>query len=445
MRCVISRGMNAHGKQWLNRMACLIVLALAGCGGGGNSSSSSSSSTSSSSSSSSSGSSASTYTIGGTVSGLRGLGLVLHNNGGDNLSISASSNFTFSTALASGSAYAVTVFAQPANPTQTCSVTNGSSTVATANVSNVIVNCVDATTMPRGLHTATLLPSGLVLITGGIIGATVTATDTAELYDPAANTFTALANTMSSPRNQHTATLLPNGKVLIAGGSNNREGDGMDTAELYDPATQTFTPIAAKMAHRRGGHTATLLNSGPNSGMVLLASGFYDGTPDASAELYDPAGNSFAAITATMTTGREAYAATLLANGKVLLTGGSTTGAPFASAEIYDPIANTFTALSATMTTARGVHTATLQSDGQVLITGGVNQAYSPTNIAPLTSAELYDPVANTFTASPFTLGTARGGHTATLLPSGKLLFIGGVTGNGGPYSVLNTVEAYGP
>lgn len=418
---------------------------LAACGGGGSGGSNPSSSSSSNSSSSSS--AAPTYTIGGTVSGLVGSGLVLSNNGGNNLSITANGAFTFSTALAAGAAYAITIATHPG--AQNCTVTNASGTVGSANISNVFVTCNDrmfmpATTTlntPRALHAATLLPNGLILITGGIINSALTATNTAELYDPVANTFTNLTAQMTSLRNQHTATLLPNGKVLIAGGSNHGDGDGMDTAELYDPLTQTFTALAPRMKSPRGGHTATLLSSGK----VLLASGFYNGPEINSAELYDPVANTFTLIASTMTTGREFYGATLLPDNTVLLTGGVIDAAPFASAEIYNPVADTFTALSNTLTTARTGHTATLLANGQVLLSGGTSTSVSPTAITALNTTELYNPATNSFTALAATLNTTRLGHTATLLANGKVIVIGGGTGTGGPVTVLNTVEEYGP
>jgi len=250
-----------------------------------------------------------TYTISGTIAGLSGSGLVLLDNGGNDLTVSAgATSFTFSTAIVSGGTYSVTVLSQPSNPSQTCTVSSGSGTVTSANVTGVAVTCLP---LPKGFvgfvatgsmtdfrygHTATLLNNGQVLIAGGYDGGAVT--DSAELYNPATGTFTATAS-MTSPRYGQTATLLKNGQVLIAGGD---DGDSdTDSAELYNPATGTFT-ATGNMTDSRSEHTATLLNNG----QVLIAGGSDD---TSSAELYDPATGTFTA-TGRMTTVRDGHTAT---------------------------------------------------------------------------------------------------------------------------------------
>src|SRR5207245_1853106 len=123
---------------------------------------------------------------------------------------------------------------------------------------------------------ATLLPTGKVLIAGGTLGASggFATLSEAELYDPTTGTFT-VTGPMTIPRNGHTATLLPTGNVLIAG------GDNLASAELYDPATGTFT-ATGPMATVRSGHSAILLPTGK----VLIAGGASGGTTFTSAELY---------------------------------------------------------------------------------------------------------------------------------------------------------------
>ena len=167
---------------------------------------------------------------------------------------------------------------------------------------------------PRKGQTTTLLPSGKVLVVGGeaALGATV------EIYDPALDTWT-LAAPMSVRREGHTATLLPSGKVLVTGGAVHAYSTPSSfvlMTELYDPATDTWTP-AAPLAHGRQGSTATLL---PN-GTVLIADGTFEPEPPGSCEIYDPGSNTFSPTGALLTPHVTPRAA-LLQNGKVLVAGG---------------------------------------------------------------------------------------------------------------------------
>lgn len=269
----------------------------------------------------------------------------------------------------------------------------------------------------RARHTATLLNNGTVLMAGGINSGPIA---TAEVFDPVTSTFHAVG-TMATVRVRHTATLLTNGQVLVAGG-------GGSSAEIYDPATSLFTPTGS-MSASRSGHTATLLNDG----RVLVAGG--DGL--ATAEVYDPAAGTFSPI-GSMASPRTFHRATLLNSGKVLITGGNNGSSMLATTELFDLASGLFS-LTGSMMSRRDLHTATLLTNGQVLVAGGEDST------GPLASAEKYDPVTEMFipTGSMQTNHTFgwRAAHTATLLANGQVFVAGGNAGG-----FINTVaELYLP
>jgi WD40 repeat protein len=226
----------------------------------------------------------------------------------------------------------------------------------------------------RGWHTATLLQDGRVLVIGGRTadaGSPLSVQDfrSAELYNPATATFTSTGSP-ARPLSQHTATLLPNGKVLIAGGvdaTNPNLTTATATAEIYDPATGAFSPTG-NMTAARTGHTATLLANG----RVLITGGSGLST----AEVYDPATSSFSA-TGIMGLARASHTATLLSNGTVLVAGGGDS-----TAELYDPAAGSFIPTGG-MESGRTAHSATLLQNGEILVAGGGSRF-------PLATAELY-------------------------------------------------------
>ena len=272
----------------------------------------------------------------------------------------------------------------------------------------------------RDAPTATLLPNGKVLVAGGYNG---TYLASVELYDPTSGTWTATGS-LGGVRGFHTATLLANGKVLVAGGQNNT--GILASAELYDPASGIWT-VTGSLAATREFHTATLL---PN-GKVLVAGG---SSTSASAELYDPASGVWT-VTGNLVTARSRHTATLLPNGEVLVACGAGAAGFLASGELYDPASGIWT-VTGSLAAAREFYTATLLPNGKVLVAGGTNDTSGS-----LASAELCDPASGTWTATG-SLATRRFYHTATLRPNGKVLVVGGSMGGN---SALASAELYDP
>ena len=288
---------------------------------------------------------------------------------------------------------------------------------------------------PRRVYTATLLADGKVLVAGGFNNMFDSCAhgncfklNTAELYDPTTRTWTSTGN-LNSAREQHTATLLPNGRVLVAGGVNNF--GILNSTELYDPATGTWSGTG-NLNTGRAGHTATLL---PN-GKVLVAGGYANCLGQCAilntAEVYDPTTGTWN-TTGNLNTARSIPTATLLQNGKVLAAGGFGFGnAHLSSAELYDPITGTWS-YTGSLKSSHALHTATLLSDGRVLIAGGTDSNGANE------SAELYDPTTGIW-SNTGDLNANRAFHTATLLLNGKVLVVGGDADR-----VLSSAELYDP
>jgi N-acetylneuraminic acid mutarotase len=290
---------------------------------------------------------------------------------------------------------------------------------------------VTDTLQERQRHTATLLADGRVLVAGsspqGYRQGAFRDGATAEVYDPSTRTWTSTGS-MQQARSGHTATLLADGRVVVAGGDGDSPTSGpLLSAELYDPATGTWSQ-AASMAEGRGGHTATLLADGS----VLVIGGerpvpgaepdTFVPAPIVSAEVYDPAGDKWFSA-APMSEARTGHTATLLPDGRVLVVGGRG-GQVLSSVEVYDPSTRRWSA-ARPMGKDRFDHTATLLDDGRVLIVGGADEGNRTHAVA-----EAYNPATGTWTQVR-ELRKDRGGHTATLLTDGRVLVAGGA-GSGG-------------
>ena len=270
----------------------------------------------------------------------------------------------------------------------------------------------------RAAHTATALPDGRVLVAGGFTEPG--SARGAEIYQAEAGRFSALPP-MRTTRHSHTATLLPDGRVLIAGGYG-AGGTTFATAELFDPATNTFAQTGSLLA-ARSDHIAVLLGTGK----VLVAGGLGPGwTFLSSAELYDPATGRFSP-TGNLTAPRESHVAVRLQDGRVLIAGGHNgvrrNLTLLTSAEIYQPATGVFSR-TGDLGVRRHKHDGVLLPSGEVLITGGSDQL---DDRGVYRSTELFNPGTGAFTPGPpMRLGRYKHAGTSLVLPSGLVLIAGG-------------------
>ena len=339
--------------------------------------------------------------------------------------------------LTGGSEAFSATFNTGGNQTITATDTVTPTITGVSNETQVCCTAPAGTFMPTGSmqfqrigHTATLLQNGMVLVAGGENSTGALAS--AEIYNPATGTFTSTGS-MGTARVGHTATLLQNGMVLIAGG--NDATVDLATAEIFDPATGMFAPTNGNMETARVGHTATLLNDG--SGRVLVAGGgaiapvVFFGFPgendhgSASAELFDPSSGEFTPAGNNMLARRIYHTATLLPNGDVLLAGGTNTSGGSALGDLFSPATAMFTPTTTGGTTDLHLATAVLQ-DGNGLLTGGEFIESCGVAFPEIDDkAFLFDTSDTSFSATG-RMSNVRESHTATLLPGGEVLIAGG-------------------
>lgn len=281
---------------------------------------------------------------------------------------------------------------------------------------------------PRRYATATVLGNGKVLVAGGSDSMNTFAT--AEVYDPATDQWSAAGQMTGSPanRDRHTATLLSNGKVMVVGGLN---GMGVNnTSSFYDPNTNAWT-AGPNISRYRYGHTATTLNDG----RVLVVGGYGGGVYHNSAEIYTPVTNSWS-NTSNMIVARYGATATLLADGRVLVVGGTpgTYLDSVGSSEIYNPATGTWSS-GPSLSTARYAHLATKLSNGCVLVVGGVDTSQN------VPAAERWCPAWSSFQAIA---GNAAKRVEATMatLSDNRVVVAGGRDGAG---VVLSNIDIYDP
>lgn len=287
----------------------------------------------------------------------------------------------------------------------------------------------------RQQHTATLLASGSVLVAGGKredLGLAQT-----EIYNPKTGIWTQ-ASPLSLPRESHTATRLLDGRVLVVGGESFSQGLGLlvtlRSTEIFDAATGTWSS-AGNLHESRADHSATLLKSGKV--LVVGGSSAFAGAK-ASAEIYDPETNTWDPVD-SLTEARFDHTASLLPSGDVLVVGGTNLLEMQESAEIYNPRIKRWTPAD-TIDFPRANHTASSFANGDILISGGIKVVHTPTGPIPSypIDCEIFDWSDGIWLPGP-PLNIARTKHSAITLPSGKVILVGGQIGE----FPLNNSEVY--
>ncbi len=340
------------------------------------------------------------------------------------------------------------IFTTPASDTTyTLTVTNPAGLRTTAETQVIVYpgsfRPLSSLVWPRTDHTATLLVDGRVFIAGGWGG--IRGPLACEIFDSTNGTYQPSA-TLDEGRSRHTATLLPSGRVMICGGTRSTQGNYFNSILAFDPVSGSISP-AGTLLSARSLHSATLLPDGN----VLIAGGIdhTDTQYSALPERFDPV-TGVCTATGPMNQPRALHTATLLPSGKVIILGGS--GVAMSGAiEQFDPVTGQFTTIGS-LIKHRMLHTATLLPNGKIFIAGGWDD-----HTLPIQDLESFDPATGISTVcGTLTTARTRVGHTATLLDDGRVLLAGGpgyvhlgpsgYTANGEIFDPLtNQIKATGP
>lgn len=297
---------------------------------------------------------------------------------------------------------------------------------------------------PRYEHTAaTLLDGRIVLVGGQRSRGAYEALTTTEVFNPSSGAFTN-GPALKSTRIKSEAIALDANRVLVTGGVE-EYNLAYNTGEIIDVSSGASTVAANVMTTRRVLHQMVPLTTGANAGKIAVLGGFNGPIPygvptwqsTATVELFDPATNRFAPYAASMKSARGLFTATPLLDGRVLIVGGYDAGSflELSSAEIFDPVTGTFT-FTGSMSKPRSAHTATRLANGTVLIVGGSNNGVDGT------TAELYNPGTGLFESVNGSMSVSRTNHSAALLGDGRVAVIGGESGDN---FVRGSVEVYDP
>ncbi|MCZ7585773.1 MAG: hypothetical protein M5R36_21950 [Deltaproteobacteria bacterium] len=266
--------------------------------------------------------------------------------------------------------------------------------------------------------------------------------DRAELFDPETGLFRAVENKMRKRRFGHTATLLDDGRVLLVGGYEEGLLETLDSAEIFDPADETFTRVGSEMNFGRALHTATLLADG----RVLVVGGTDGSNAFDTAEIFDPETNSYSLVEDAMGIGRFAHTATRIPDGRICVAGGLDGERTVPSATFFDPESGDFGRFDPTpedeeepMALGRMSHTATALPDGRIVFAGGFSGTQEGGE--PTTSIEIFDFDTGTFDEAAG-LTTPRSGQESVLLDDGRVLIVGGIDPQ---LTILSSTEIFDP